>query len=218
MAKAKFDIKTEATRPLYAGVGVTDLAVGIVRDYVADVQKRFARVGDLDLQPQALRETAVTVVNARVDALSRDAKARRAAIETRVAELQAEARSLPAQVQSLLNDGVATATGTYADLAKRGETLVERIRRQQTTQATVSSAQTTSAKAKTTATQLTKATKATTTTAKTTAKKAAKKTSTTARKTTAAPKSSAKATTTAAKQTASTAAEAATDAAAKVGD
>ena len=27
MAKAKFDIKTEATRPLYAGVGVTDLAV-----------------------------------------------------------------------------------------------------------------------------------------------------------------------------------------------
>jgi hypothetical protein len=218
MAKAKFDIKTEATRPLYAGVGVTDLAVGIVRDYVADVQKRFARVGDLDLQPQALRETAVTVVNARVDALSRDAKARRAAIETRVAELQAEARSLPAQVQSLLNDGVATATGTYADLAKRGETLVERIRRQQTTQATVSSAQTTSAKAKTTATQVTKATKATTTTAKTTAKKAAKKTSTTARKTTAAPKSSAKATTTAAKQTASTAAEAATDAAAKVGD
>jgi hypothetical protein len=218
MAKAKFDIKTEATRPLYAGVGVTDLAVGIVRDYVADVQKRFARVGDLDLQPQALRETAVTVVNARVDALSRDAKARRAAIETRVAELQAEARSLPAQVQSLLNDGVATATGTYADLAKRGETLVERIRRQQTTQATVSSAQTTSAKAKTTATQVTKATKATTTTAKTTAKKAAKKTSTTARKTAAAPKSSAKATTTAAKQTASTAAEAATDAAAKVGD
>jgi hypothetical protein len=218
MAKAKFDIKTEATRPLYAGVGVTDLAVGIVRDYVADVQKRFARVGDLDLQPQALRETAVTVVNARVDALSRDAKARRAAIETRVAELQAEARSLPAQVQSLLNDGVATATGTYADLAKRGETLVERIRRQQTTQATVSSAQTTSAKAKTTATQATKATKATTTTAKTTAKKAAKRTSTTARKTTAAPKSSAKATTTAAKQTASTAAEAATDAAAKVGD
>ena len=36
MAKAKFDIKTEiptaAASPLYAGVGVTDLAVEIVRE------------------------------------------------------------------------------------------------------------------------------------------------------------------------------------------
>ena len=44
MAKAKFDIKTEATRPLYVGVGVTDLAVEAVRDYVADFQKKFADV------------------------------------------------------------------------------------------------------------------------------------------------------------------------------
>jgi len=210
MAKAKFDIKTEATRPLYAGVGVTDLAVALVRDYVADVQKLVAGV-QKDLQPKAFRDQAVTVVNARVDALSQDAKARRAAIEARVAELQADAMTFPARVQTLLTENVAAVNDTYADLAKRGETLVERIRRQQSTQATVASAGTTTAKAKTTKTQATKA-------AKTTATKTAKKASTTAKKSSAAPRSSAKATTTAAKKTASNAAQAATDGAAKVGD
>jgi len=186
MAKAKFDIKTEASRPIYAGVGVTDLAVELVRDYVADVQKRFvdvqARVSDFDFQPKALRDQAITVVNARV------------------------------------TDNVVSVTETYSDLAKRGETLVERIRRQQSTQAAVSSAKTTSAKAKTTRTQATKATKTTAKATKSTAKKTAKKASTTAKRTSTAPRSSAKATTTAAKKTASNAAAAATDAAVKVGD
>ena len=75
MAKTKFDIKLEATRPLYAGVGVTDLAVEAVRDYVADVQKRFVdvqkTVSSIDLQPQKLREQAINVVSTRVDALPR---------------------------------------------------------------------------------------------------------------------------------------------------
>ena len=169
MAKAKFDIKTEATRPIYAGVGVTDLAVEFVREYVADVQKKFAgvqkdvqtKVSDFELQPAALRDQAVTVVSARVDALSKDAKARRTAIEARVAELQADAKALPTKVQGLLNENVATLGDAYVDLAKRGETLVERIRKQESTKATVSSAKTTSAKAKTTKTQATKATKTT---------------------------------------------------------
>ena len=207
MAKAKFDIKTEAARPLYAGVGVTDLAVSAVRDYVADVQKKFggvqkdvqARITGFEFEPKALRDQAVTVVSARVDALSKDAKARRAAIEARVAELQADARTIPT-----------TVTGTYAELAKRGETLVERIRNQQATKDAKASAATTTAKAKTTKTQ---AKKAGSTTAKT-----AKKASTTAKKTSTAPKSSAKATATAAKKTAASTAQAATDAAEKVGD
>jgi heparin binding hemagglutinin HbhA len=208
MAKAKFDIKTEAARPLYAGVGVTDLAVAAVRDYVADVQKRLAgvqkdvqaRITDLELEPKALRDQAVVVVGARVDALSKDARARRAAIEARVAELQADAKAIPT-----------TVTGTYAELAKRGETLVERIRKQQSTKDAQASAATTTAKVKTTTTQAKKA-------GSTTAKKTAKKASTTAKKSSAAPKSSAKATATAAKKTASSTAQAATDAAAKVGD
>ena len=41
MATAKFDIKTEATRPLYAGVGVTDRAVEAVRGSLAQGQKRI---------------------------------------------------------------------------------------------------------------------------------------------------------------------------------
>ena len=208
MAKAKFDIKTEAARPLYAGVGVTDLAVAAVRDYVADVQQKFAgvqkdvqsRISDFEFEPKALRDQAVVVVSAGVDALAKDAKARRAAIEARVAELQADAKAIPTAV-----------TDTYAELAKRGETLVERIRKQQSTQDAKASAATTTAKAKTTRTQATKATK-------TTAKKTAKKASSTAKKSSAAPKSSAKATTTAAKKTAASTAKAASAAAEKVGD
>jgi len=219
MAKAKFDIKTEATRPFYATVGVTDLAVAAVREYVADVQKKFAdvqkdvqkSVTELDLEPKALREQAVTVVNARVDALAKDAKARRTAIEARVAELQVEAKNYPAKVQGLLNDTTATATDTYVDLVKRGEVLVGRIRRQESTKRTASSAKTTSAKAKTTKTQATKATKSTAKKTTSTAKKTAAKKST-------APKSSAKATVTAAKKTATNAADATTAAASKVGN
>jgi hypothetical protein len=200
----KFDLKG-ATKPLYAGVGATDLAVERVRDLVTGVQergqKRFAEAQDsvrgIDLEPRALRDQAVTRVNARVDALAKDAKARRAALEKRVAELQ--------------SDALSTVGGAYGDLVSRGEGLVTRIRRQESTRSAQSSARTATTKAKTTRTQATKATKST-----------AKKTSATAKKTAAdasAPaKSSAKATTTAAKQTASDAAAAAGDAAAKVGD
>lgn len=210
---ATFDtIKTEATKPLYAGVGVTDLAVERVRDYVTEAQKvaqkRLAEVQKnvkkVDLEPQALRTQATTVVNARVDALSKDAKARRTAVEKRVAELQAEALAFPGKVQE-------TVTETYVDLVNRGEGLVTRIRKQESTKATVSNAKTTTAKAKTTKTQSTKATK-------TTAKKAASTTRKTAAKKSAPAKSSAKATGTAAKKTATTATQAVADAAEKVGD
>ena len=213
MAKTKFDIKLEATRPLYAGVGVTDLAVEAVRDYVADVQKRFVdvqkTVSGIELQPQKLRVQATHVVSTRVDALSKDA-------------------------QALVSEGVET----YTDLAKRGENLVGRIRRQESTQATKRSAKTTTAKAKTARTQgaatadatakkttagAKSTAKSTTSAAKTTAKtattgtrKTAKAASTTAKKSSA--PSSAKATTTAAKKTASNATTAAADAAQKVGD
>lgn len=220
MAKTKFDIKTEATRPLYAGVGVTDLAVEFVRGYVTGVQTRVAdvqkSVTDRDLQPQALREQAVTVVNSRVEALSKEAKARRAAIEARVAELQAEAKELPAKVQALVNENVSTVTSAYGDLAKRGETLVGRIRNQESTKATKTAAKTTTAKAKTAKTQAAKTTKSTAKTTTAGAKSTAKKATTTAKTTPA--KSAAKATATAAKTTAENAATATTEAAEKVGD
>ena len=199
MAKAKFDIKNfdiktvelpaAAAKPLYAGVGATDLAVEYVREYVADVQKkvtkvqkdvqtRFAgvqkNVKGFEFEPKAVREQTVTVVNSRVSELRSDAKA------------QVE------KVQTLVNENVATVTDTYGDLAKRGETLVARIRKQEATKATTASAKTTAAKAKTTKTQ---------------AKKSTKKAS-----------SSAKATRTSAKKTASNAVKATTTGASKVGN
>lgn len=227
MAKA-FDIKNiDLAAPLYAGVGVTDLAVEAVRGYVAGVQTKATdvqkdvttRVADvpknlvaIDYKPAALRKQAVTVVNARVEALTAEAKVRRAAIEAKVAELQSEAKELPAKVQTLFspakvhtlfNNNVASVNSAYADLAKRGQDLVGRIRNQESTRATVKSARTTVTKAKTTTTQAKKAA-----TKKTSATKKA------AQKTTA---SSGKATATAAKKTASSATKAVADAAEKLG-
>jgi chromosome segregation ATPase len=189
MAKAKFDIKTEATRPFYAYVGATDRAVEAFRESVADFQKRIA---DFDFEPQALRDRAAKLVAARVEALSEEAQDRRAAIEARVAELQER----------------------YDELVTRGETLVERIRKQESSQAAAKAAGTASAKAKTTSTQAGKASK--TTAAK--AKSAAKSTSSTAKSEAARPKSSAKATGTAARKAAANGAQATVDGAKKVGD
>ena len=198
MANAKFDIKTEATRGLYAGAGVADFAVETVREYVAKGQTRFAGVqkdvAGFDYSPQALRKQ----VNARVEALSKEAKARRAAAEARVAGLRREATTK-------VSENADTATDAYGDLVKRGETLVSRIRRQEATKATTRSAKTTSSKAKTTSTQAKKTAKKSTTAAKKTAKKSPAK-------------SSAKATATAAKSTASNAAQATADGASKVGN
>ena len=138
MAKAKFDIKTEAQKGLHAGVGAADLAIEAVKEYVAEAQKRFEgyqkdaqkaltsaqkSVKGLELEPKALRTQATTVLNARVEELSKDAKARRTAVEKRVAELQSDA-------QKFVTTNVETATGTYASLAKRGEKVVKRIRKE----------------------------------------------------------------------------------------
>ncbi len=201
---AKFDIKTEATKPLYAGVGVTDLAVELVRDYVTVAQKR---VSGLDLEPKKLRTQ-----------ISKDAKARRTAIEKRVSELQSDAKTLPSKVQAFVDDNMSTVGDAYGDLIGRGENLVTRIRKQESTKATGSSAKTTATKAKTTKTQASKATKATTSTAKSSAKSSAKKATTTAKKKSAPAQSSAKATTTAASNTAASATQAVADAAQKVGN
>jgi hypothetical protein len=216
-----FDLKTVqavAERQFYATVGVTDLAVEAAREYVTEVQslvRGFGKdvqknVASVDIQPKALRDTAVAVVSDRVEALQKDAQARRTAFEKRVAELQGEAKAVPSRVQSLVDENVAALEGAYGDLVKRGESLVGRIRRQQSTQDTVKAAETTVAKAKTTRTQATKATKATRATAK--------RATSTARKQSATPRGSAKATVTAAKKTASSAARAAAEAAEKVGD
>jgi hypothetical protein len=220
MARTRLDIPTKlpagVTRPIYAGVGVTDRVVAVVREAVADVQKRAVAVqkdvqktvSGFDYQPHALREQAGQAVTAGVGALGKDAQARRRAVEQRVSGLQTEAKGIPTKLQKLVDDQVATAGVTFDELVKRGETLVGRIRRQPSTTATTASAKTTTAKAKTTRTQSADIAKTAEKSASRTTKKAAKSPA----------RSSAKATATAAKETASNAAQATTDAAQKVGD
>jgi len=143
MAKAKFDIaafdfKGEAQRSLHAGVGAADLAIETVKDYVTEAQKRFEgvqkdaqkaftsaqkSVKGFEFQPKALRSQATTVLNSRVDELSKDAKARRTAVEKRVTELQGE-------TQKFVSGSVSSASDTYESLAKRGEKVVKRFRKQ----------------------------------------------------------------------------------------
>jgi hypothetical protein len=120
MAKTKIDFKSleipaVAKTSLYAGVGAGDLAVTAVKEYVADVTAKVADVQKsvTDFDAKKLRDSA-----------REQAKARRTAIESRVAELQAEALALPTKGQTVALDAVGTVTGTYADLAKRGEAVV----------------------------------------------------------------------------------------------
>ena len=145
MAKTKFDItsiKTEAQRGLHAGVGAADLAIETVKD----VRHRGAEAGPeavrgrpegrpegvhlgaevrqgLEFQPKALRSQATTVVSSRVDELSKDAKARRTAIEKRVVDLQTEARSSWPRTSR-------PRPAPTTQLAKRGEKVVKRIRKE----------------------------------------------------------------------------------------
>lgn len=185
--------KIDATRPLYAVVGAGDLAVEYARNFTAEAQARFSKI---ELEPQALRDQAVTVVSTRIDELAEDAKGART------------------QVEAYLNETVTEVNETYGELAARGRNLVGRIRRQQATQDAKASAKTTTAKAKTAKTQTTKSAKST----GATAKSAAKTTGDSAKKTAGTAKTSGKSATTAAKNTAQNTTKAASDAADKVGN
>jgi len=128
---AQIDFKAEATKGLHAGVGAADLAFEAVKELVSEAQKTAQKgfvtaqksVKGFEFEPKTLRTQATTVVSSTVDELSKDAKARRAAIEKRVADLQIEA-------QKFVTGNVETASGTYEQLAKRGEKVVKRIRKE----------------------------------------------------------------------------------------
>jgi hypothetical protein len=210
--------KFDATRPFYAALGAGDLAVEFARTATADVQARAAKV---DLEPNVLRDQALTMLSSRVEELQGDAKKAQAAFEARLAELQADAKSLPERIEKLVNDyraelnkTVEELTPAYLELAGRGERFVKRVRNQESTKQTKAAAGTTATKAKTASTQAKKSAKSTTTTAK----KSAKRTTSAAKKSAKPAASSAKATGTAAKKTASAAAKATSDAAAKAGN
>jgi len=212
------------TRPLYVGVGVTDFAVEAVRGLVSDAQARANRAQKRleDLDAAELREQATRRVNERVEAFGKAAEETQEAAEKRISELQDEVRSIPTRISDFVVGNVEAATDVYVDLAKRGESLVTRVRRQESTQATVRNAKTTKAKAKTTRTQAKKtadkvekvAEQGAEETAKT-AKTAAKSTRTTAKKAATSTKSTAKGGATKTANTAKTAAKKTADTATK---
>jgi hypothetical protein len=171
MAKTRIDFRSielpaAAQKPVYAGVGAGDLAVTAVREYVADVSKRISgyqkQVSDLN------------------------AKKLRGTVENRVAELQNEALAFPTRVQTAVNDNVATltstVTGTYSELAKRGEAVVKGTKLPSSATVEVK-VNTTNPAARKTATKPVGA-KASTTTSKPAAKKTTAKKTTTKKTTT----------------------------------
>lgn len=169
----------------------------------------YATLGATDRAVEVVRESVTEIQTRLTD------------IDPRPQALRDRAVEIPSKVQTFLEENDVA----YDQLVDRGDALVRRIRRQKSTQDAVKSARTTSAKAKTTATQATKAGKSTASSAKgaatstaKSAKSGAKGTSTTARRQSKAPQSSAKATSTSATKTAKSAAKATADATKKVGD
>jgi len=165
---------------VYAVMGAGDLVVERIR--AAQVERE---VEQLQTQVLTFPTRAQAVAAQRLNAVVADVRA-----------LPKQVRTLPLTAQTRVQASVATALGqaseTYVDLAKRGESLVTRIRGQKSTQEAAAAVKTTTSRAKATTTTAKKAVKETTTRAKTTR--------------------------TTAQKTASAAARATTDAAKKVGD
>jgi predicted transcriptional regulator len=140
MAKTQFNVeqfKTEAVRPLFAVAGAAELAVDFARGYATEAQKSAqagldavqARVSRVERDPKALQSQARTLVNARVEDLTKEAKDAQAKFEARIAELQKDAKEFPARFQGQVTEAVNELTSTYADLATRGEKFVAAIRK-----------------------------------------------------------------------------------------
>ena len=155
MAKAKFDIRTkdnksEAQRGLHAGVGAADLALEAVKEYVAEAQKRVVDAQKrLDaVQKDVQKDAQEALTSARRSARDLDVPnidpalagdhgrqhPGRGALQggqgpaQRDREARRGAPGGGAEVRRALN--VETATGTYADLAKRGQQIVNRLRKE----------------------------------------------------------------------------------------
>ena len=140
MTKTQFSLdqlRAGAVKPLFAVAGATELAVDLARGYAAEAQKAYqgrladaqSRFAKVDRDPKALQAQARTLVNARVDELTKEAKDAQAKFEARIAELQKDAKAVPGRFQTQLAEAVSELTATYAELATRGEKFVAAIRK-----------------------------------------------------------------------------------------
>jgi hypothetical protein len=99
------DIPPVAAKPIYAGVGATDLAYETARGYVNDVQKTVK--GFKAPEPKTLQDKA----------------------QAKLAELRADAKALPGKVQARVEENRKVVNSTYAELAKRGEVVLTKLRK-----------------------------------------------------------------------------------------
>ncbi len=208
MDKARKDIERTFAdvdkTPLYAVVGVTDLAAEKLRSARTELSARAAQ-----FDPKTLRDQAQTTVSQRMTSM-----------QTELRSAPEQARGLPLRAQSALDEVVATAVTAYGDLAGRGKTLVTRVRRQQATQNLADQAKSTVSRAKSTRTTVKNqaaTVKSSATATAETAKESVGETATTVKQSASRAKSSGKATTTSAKKTAAAAKKATSATASKVG-
>lgn len=120
MPKFKLDLaKVEVPKPVYAGAGVADIVVETYKEYADTASKKVtAYQKDVTARLSGAQKSVASFEPKTLSSkLTAEAKARRAALEARVSELQTEALSLPGK-----------ATDTYEGLAKRGEKLVAKLR------------------------------------------------------------------------------------------
>ncbi len=125
-----FDL-SEAAKPLFAAVGVADLAIEQAKDvpalYVAEVKKVQARLAEVPAQVQAI---------------------------------PAQVKSLRSEVETRVEKATEKASDLYAQLSVRGERLVTQIRRQPATEAAVAEGKEAVKKAEAAATAAKKSAKA----------------------------------------------------------
>ena len=178
------------TTPVYAVVGVTDLAIERLRE-----ARAHAAAARPDLSVPAMQDRAVKGIE----------------------KVTEQALHMPAQVRDQSVEAADKAQHTYTELAVRGEKLVKRLRSQKATQNLLAQADNTVSLGKGAVTTVRKAAVDTRRAAKAT-RTSAKRTATTVRKSTVAAERSAAATTASAAKTAAAAAEAARIATPKVGD
>jgi heparin binding hemagglutinin HbhA len=225
--------------------------VADIRKTVIDTTPVFAAVGLTDLAVQKVREARLKATAARIDL---DPAKLQTQAQARVTEVAEQAQELPALALNRGLELAGKAQETYETVAARGEKLVKRVRTQKSTKDLVAQAEATFALGKgavttvrKSATDIQRSAKATLTTgrkqavvaadaiagsvveeaaeattavtqAATATRTSAKRTATTTRKSAAASKSAAKGATTSAKKTAAATKEAGTAAAKKVGD
>jgi hypothetical protein len=110
-ANSRLDKVLADSTPLYAVLGLGDLAVERIREARAK------------LDAAALREQAQAKLRARMDAVQADVKT-----------APEQVMDLPVRVQAAVADAVGTTVMLYADFANRGRQLVTRVRHQQSAQ------------------------------------------------------------------------------------